>query len=139
MPLRDSAFACFQVVSGTLEPQPPSVRAMSKVAGAAVALCLLLFLALSIASLVLFGEELHHNVLVDFTLAHIEPVLSSRWAAIAVVLGVRLAYLTAVVTTFPLTMQPMRCEAAVWYRGGIRRARLGLRSEITATRHWLHH
>ncbi len=49
-----------------------------------------------------FGREVGPNALSSFTAAEVEVVLHSGPAAHAVVWAVRLAYLVAMVATFPL-------------------------------------
>ena len=72
-----------------------------------------LFLARSISCLAALGSRLHEDVLLDYTSANLRSALGSGGAAAALAATVRLAYLAALLTAFPLQMAPLR-NSAKW-------------------------
>jgi amino acid permease len=106
------AFICQMSLQGVLRDLTyVRERQVDKITSTALMITVLSYAAIGIFSYGVFGKDVSPDVLQNFTISTLEPLLSKKLAQAAFV-AVRLGFLISLLGTFPLQMQPLR--DALW-------------------------
>jgi len=100
--------------------QPYTAARMCGVCAAALGAALTIYLVLSVGACLAFGYATQADVLVNFSVAAMTPLLGGRGAAVAAALAVQGCYAVTIMASFALFVHPLRTAVAelIWDRDG---------------------